>query len=80
VKARKGVDSVHYGIQRLYDFEIHIHKDSKNLQNEFELYKWKRNIGTGEYLRNSKGHKVPVDADNHGIDATRYVVSYFYAE
>jgi len=80
VKARKGVDSVHYGIQRLYDFDIHIHKDSKNLQNEFELYKWKRNIGTGEYLRNSKGHKVPVDADNHGIDATRYVISYFYAE
>ena len=76
--ARKGADSIHYGIQKMYEFNIHIHKDSKNLQQEFDLYKWKRSAGTGEYLRNTKGHKVPEDNYNHGIDSARYLVSYFY--
>ena len=76
--ARKGADSVTYGITKLQEFEICIHKSSKNLQQEFDSYKWKKNQSTGEYLRNRKGNKVPEDRFNHGIDAIRYVVSYFY--
>ena len=69
-----------FGIKKIQEFDVHIHKDSKNLQREWDLYKWKKNMSTGDYLRNSKGNKVPEDKYNHGIDAVRYVLSYFYAE
>lgn len=80
IPARKGIDSVNYGISKLKEFKLHVHKDSKNLQEELELYSWKRNHSSGEYLTNSKGNRVPIDRFNHGIDSVRYVVSYFYFE
>lgn len=74
--AIKGADSVFFGLQKLRNFIIHIHKDSKNLQSEFTNYRWKK-MSDGTYARNSKGHLVPDDKNNHGIDATRYAVTRF---
>jgi len=78
VGAKKGADSVNYGIKKLQDFEIFIHEGSKDLQREWNRYKWKRDPRTGDFVRNKKGHRVPEDKNNHGIDAVRYVVTYFY--
>ena len=76
--AKKGPDSVIYGIQKLKQFNIHIHKDSNNLQREWRVYKYLRDPRTGDYVRNNKRQRVPEDKNNHGIDAVRYVVTFFY--
>ena len=79
VPARKGSDSIHYGIKEMLKYKIHIHKHSSNLIDEFNSYKWKRMVN-GEFVRNSFGHKVPIDRFNHGIDAVRYAVTYMTHE
>ena len=63
--AKKGPGSIEYGIKRLKDYEIIIHKDCINTKNEFSLYKYKENKD-GEVL------PTPVDKNNHIIDAVRY--------
>lgn len=63
--ASKGPGSIEYGIKRLKDYEIIIHKDCINTKNEFSLYKYKENKD-GEVL------PVPVDKNNHIIDGIRY--------
>lgn len=63
--AEKGPGSIEYGIKRLKDYEIIIHKDCINTKNEFSLYKYKENK-SGEVL------PVPVDKNNHIIDSIRY--------
>lgn len=63
--AKKGPGSVEYGIKRLKDYKIIIHKDCVNTKKEFSLYKYKENKD-GEVL------PVPVDKNNHIIDALRY--------
>jgi phage terminase large subunit len=78
IGARKGPDSVMYGITKVKEFTLHIHKDSKNLQEEFDSYSWMKNQTTGEFLTNAKGKRVPKDLFNHGIDPTRYVVSKYH--
>jgi phage terminase large subunit len=78
--AKKGPDSVIYGIQKIKQFEVFIHKDSKNLQREWGVYKYMRDPRTGDFVRNKKGQRVPEDKNNHGIDPVRYVLTYFYYE
>ncbi len=63
--ARKGKDSVNFGIQWLQQQTIVIDKRCVNAQNEFSVYHWKEDAG-GNALR------VPVGRDDHLIDATRY--------
>jgi len=63
--AKKGKDSVNYGIQWLQRQEIIIDVKCQNTKNEFQKYKWKEDAG-GNVL------PVPVDKDNHLIDALRY--------
>jgi len=63
--ADKGPGSIEYGIKRLKDYEIIIHKDCINTKNEFSLYKYKEDKD-GEVL------PVPVDKNNHIIDGIRY--------
>lgn len=77
--SEKGPGSLSFGIQKLHQFNIYIHKDSVNLKNEFSKYRWAKERN-GAYKRNSFGKRVPVDKDNHGIDATRYVILYYYWE
>ncbi|MDX9778435.1 MAG: terminase large subunit, partial [bacterium] len=65
VAAMKGPGSVNYGIQHLQQFEIIIDRPLQWLVNEFQLYQWQKNKD-GETLN------IPIDKDNHGIDALRY--------
>jgi len=63
--ARKGKDSVLFGIQWLQQQEIIVDKHCINMRNELQSYKW-REDALGNAL------PVPVDRNNHLIDALRY--------
>lgn len=63
--ARKGADSVLFGIQWLQQQEIIVDKNCVNMRNELQQYKW-REDASGRAMRQ------PVDRNNHLIDALRY--------
>ena len=63
--AKKGKDSVNFGIQWLQRQEIIVDVKCQNFKNELMTYKWKEDA-RGNTL------DIPVDRDNHGIDALRY--------
>lgn len=68
--AKKGKDSIVHGIQWLQQQTVIIDKHCISAQNEWQSYKWKEDAG-GIVVR-SGGLPVPVDRNNHLIDATRY--------
>lgn len=59
-------------IDILKKYKIYIHKDSKNLQSEFDEYEWKKNLA-GQYLDKVEPDKQHDDA----IAAVRYATQYF---
>lgn len=61
IGARKGKDSVNFGIDWLKQQTIIVDKSCVNLQNELSQYHWKKDAG-GNSLR------IPVDKNNHLID------------
>jgi len=63
--ARKGKDSVNFGIDWLQRQTIVIDTGCQNAKNEFQAYKWKED-------KDGNAMKVPVDKKNHIIDALRY--------
>ena len=63
--AKKGKDSVLFGIQWLQQQTIIIDKSCVNARNEFGQYKWKEDAA-GNAIRQ------PVDKNNHLIDGLRY--------
>ena len=63
--ASKGKDSVLHGIQWLQQQKIVVGANCINTRNELQQYKWKEDAG-GNSL------PVPVDKNNHLIDALRY--------
>ena len=63
--AKKGKDSVVFGIQWLQQQEIIVDKRCVNSRNELQQYKWKEDA-SGRAMR------VPVDRNNHLIDGLRY--------
>lgn len=63
--ARKGKDSVNHGIQWLQQQTIIIDKSCVNTRNEFQSYQWKKD-------RDGNSLRIPVDKNNHIIDALRY--------
>jgi phage terminase large subunit len=66
---QKGADSINNGIQRVQGIEILITKRSINTIKEKRSYTWainSKNQATG----------LPVDKNNHGMDATRYGFAY----
>ncbi len=67
VGAKKGKDSVNYGIQFLQQHEIIIDKRCQETINEFEQYQWKK-------LRDGTTTDQPVDKNNHHIDDIRYAL------
>jgi len=62
---RKGKGSVNFGIQWLQRAKIIVHSTCQYMINELSKYQWKRDA-QGNVLR------VPVDKDNHLMDALRY--------
>jgi phage terminase large subunit len=61
--AYKGSDSIRNGIDKIKQFEVYVHPNSTDLQQEYELYCWKPNSDR------------PMDANNHAMDAIRYALS-----
>ena len=61
IGAKKGKDSVNFGIDWLKQQTIVVDKTCINLQNELQQYHWKKDAG-GNSL------KIPVDKNNHLID------------
>lgn len=66
---KKGAGSVLFGIQKLRQFKINVHKDSHNLITEFTNYRYKKDR-QGRITNQTEG-------DDHALDALRYVVSEF---
>jgi phage terminase large subunit len=62
--AKKGADSIRFGIQLMQEYNILITSRSKNLIREFERYSWKEDRD-GNLTQTAEG-------EDHGIDATRY--------
>jgi len=67
VSAKKGKDSVTFGVQWLQQQSIIVDKRCINARNELQTYKWKEG-GDG----NPVSPPRPIDKNNHWIDATRY--------
>lgn len=67
--AKKGKGSVEDGIQFIRSFRhIYVHPRCKETLNEFNTYSWKVDRLSGDIL------DVPVDANNHYMDALRYAL------
>ena len=64
--AQKGSDSIKNSIDILKRYKINITSKSTNLIKEFRSYKWSTD-------KNGNSINVPVDYNNHAIDALRYV-------
>jgi phage terminase large subunit len=62
----KGKDSINFGIQVLQNYGIKVFKSTPNLLNEFYGYEWQTD-------RFGKQLDVPIDMNNHLLDAIRYV-------
>lgn len=64
--AKKGKDSVIYGIGLMQEYNLKVTSHSKNLIEELQNYQW---------IKSKDGDKtnIPSDAFNHGIDAVRYL-------
>ena len=67
IAAKKGKDSVNFGIQWLQKLQIVIDSSLKDAINEFTVYKW-REDKDGNVL------PEPVDKNNHIIDSIRYAL------
>lgn len=62
--ARKGPDSIMFGIQKLQDYQIFVHPNCENTLVEFNNYIWDN--------KNGQIINKPVDDYNHLLDALRY--------
>jgi phage terminase large subunit len=65
IDAKKGQDSIVYGVSRMQELDIRVTERSLNLINEFRNYTWATD-------RDGKPTNKPIDRYNHGIDGVRY--------
>ena len=65
--AKKGPDSVVFGIQWLQGCKIIIDTSCQHTKNELQLYQWRKD-------RDGNSMRVPEDRNNHLIDALRYAM------
>lgn len=72
VGAKKGKDSVAHGIQWLQQQTVIIDKSCQNFKNEIQQYQWKEIQG--------QAVPIPIDKNNHLIDALRYSYEEEYKE
>lgn len=71
LSAKKGKDSVNHGIQWLQQQHIVVDVKCQNMRNELQQYQWRQD-------KNGNSLPVPVDKNNHLIDALRYAYSDEY--
>ena len=70
--ATKGQGSVNAGIDKIKAFPLMVTKRSVNLIKELRTYRWKTD-------RSGATLNVPVDLNNHALDATRYALEDLFA-
>ena len=70
VGAKKGPGSVKAGINYMSSYKIVIHPQCEKMRDEARLYSFMTDKLSGKVLPG----RVPVDANNHGWDATRYAL------
>jgi phage terminase large subunit len=63
--AKKGADSIVYGVSRMQELDLRVTSRSLNLINEFRKYTWATD-------RDGNATNKPIDNYNHAIDAIRY--------
>ena len=63
--AKKGQDSIVFGVSRMQELDLRVTSRSINLIKEFRNYTWATD-------RDGNALNKPVDAYNHGIDSVRY--------
>ena len=68
VAAKKGPDSVMFGLNFMQQFKLVIDERATPMIEELDNYTWVRDKATGEYINK------PIDDFNHVIDATRYAI------
>lgn len=73
IEAKKGKDSVNFGIDWLKQQAIIIDSRCINVKKEFQSYHWKKD-------KNGIAMRIPVDAFNHAIDSLRYAFENDMAE
>jgi phage terminase large subunit len=78
-KARKGADSVYYGINKMQLLTLHLCTSSDEMIEEFELYRWKR-LSNGEYAKNSQNNQIPIKNKDHAPDSARYALIEYYRD
>lgn len=71
--AKKGPDSLNYGIKFLQKHKIIIDVSCKNFKDEISKYKWKED-------REGNIFPIPIKKDDHGLDALRYAYSMEMSE
>jgi len=67
LSAKKGPGSIETGYKFLGKFEIIVDVNCQNVINELTIHKWKED-------KNGDALPIPMDRDNHGIDAIRYAL------
>jgi len=70
IGAKKGPGSVKSGINFMSGYKIVIHPQCEQMREESRLYSFMTDRLSGKVLPG----RVPVDANNHGFDATRYAL------
>lgn len=73
IGARKGPDSVRFGIEWLKGKRIYVTRRSINIQNELKSYCYKQD-------KNGRRINEPIDDFNHAIDAIRYACEEYMRE
>lgn len=68
--ALKGADSIVNGIDMMQRYKFNITSDSLETIKEWRTYSWKKNEAINKFTN------VPVDQNNHSIDAIRYFMQY----
>lgn len=71
--AKKGPDSITFGIEVMKEHRLYVTPDSPYLADEMRRYSWAKDI-------NDRPTGKPVDAFNHGIDAARYLCTAMLAK
>ena len=69
--AKKGADSIAFGIQKISQYQIIVHPSCINTIIELENYSYKKDKQTGEYT------SEPIGEYNHLMDALRYAMEPF---
>ena len=66
IRDRERHDSIRQGIDIMRRHKLLVTAESTHLQKELRAYRWEQD-------KNGRNLNRPVDKDNHGIDAVRYV-------